>query len=206
MGPQVNLVEQWYFADKKQTTGLIVDANNFFIHSTNYNVFEEMLENYIHVLDKFNQTVNGFSYNKLGLRYVHFIEDSDKNIHPEFLGFNLSSCRGIEKQYISKAETFQKTCFGAARVRASTFNDEDNEYTFSKCMPPDLIETVNKLKFSDKSFVGKWTVLDIDHYTTSSELEDFNDIKIKEKFHKLHDVITIVFQTAITDDAIRAWS
>lgn len=207
--PQVSTVEQWYFADRDRTTGLIVDANNIFIHTIKYTTFEEILEKYINFLDKFNKTVDGFSYSKLGVRYVNCIANPENNVHEKFLGFNLSGRGDIEDQYIAKTETFQKTRFGSVRVRASTFNDQDNNYTINTCMPPDLIETVNKLDFDknfDKLFDNKFTVLDIDHYTSNGNLNDFAAIDIKDKLIELHNVIETVFLTAVTENAIKQWS
>ncbi len=205
--PQIKPIEQWSFSDKEQTTGIIIDENNFFIHTTNYLTFEDLLTTFTDVLDKFNQVVNGFTYSNMGLRYVNFIMDSDSNVSKNFLGFNLSGQKDIEDVYISKSETFQKTKAGAVRVRASTFYDK-SEYPINSYMPPDLMTANNLLLFKEveKSSDTKFTVLDIDHCATPDRLDDFSDIAIASKFRTLHDVIEAIFRSAVTNTAIKEWS
>jgi len=207
--PQIKPVEKWFFTDKQQTTGIIIDESNFFIHTTNYLTFEDLITKFMDALNKFNLVVGGFTYSRLGLRYVNFINDSDSNVNEKFLGFNLSDKNDIDDLYISNSETFQKTKTGAVRVRASTFNDKNEYNNIHSCMPPDLIEVTKRLlvpKDVERLFDSKFTILDIDHYTTTDKLDDFSDINILDKFTSLHYVIDVIFKSAVTNAAIKEWS
>lgn len=203
--------KRWHFRDKAKTTGIFIDLNNIFIHTSNYSTFDQIMEKYNKALSQFNNILDISLWNKLGIRYINLISNPKDEIQDKLQGFSLPFKGLIEEQFITKTETLQKTQLGMIRIKASTFNDQENISIIERYIPPDLLDTANMLdfvQFTDKvseTFNKKFTILDIDHFTIDSPSENFNCNEIITKLYSMHDVMDTAFKQAVTQQALEKW-
>ena len=211
MGPNKELViseiTQWHFADKLSTTGILADANTIMFHTTQYDLFENLVGKFKKVIDNFNAVLEIGLYMRIGLRYINMINiEPKKYLQKELLGFHLQKSEKFKEQYLTKSETIQKTDRGVAKIKTTYLSKDFISDNKDILVPMDLRQGASYLKFdahAKKMPSDNYAMLDIDHFIEESK--DFNGAEIIKQLKQLHDGCYDIFTHSVTKEALEEW-
>jgi len=206
----VRIVNQWHFANKQSTTGILIDSESIMIHISEYKSFRNLIDQFCAVLEKLSPILEIDLYLRTGLRYINFVKSFvSEFIIPELRGFYLENQNGFKKNYIAKTELLQETEQGLIKVQTSHIsskNTANKEVLNNIFVPLDLQQGASLLSFDlhkDKNPEKDYFLLDIDHFSMKNS--DFSIKNIKSNLNELHTGINRVFQTSFTEQAFCEW-
>ena len=197
--PDLSKVDRWEFSNKDSDTGFVIQADSFVFHTTNYNKFEDFIEQFKFTLTHVQDAIDVSLVERIGLRYVDAIEPKAGEelggyMVPGLYGFPLAELNA--GMLISHTEAVAKTEVGTLILKATQKRD-------NRVLPPDLSPvgiTVRRSIPDDRPTA----IIDFDHYCEQSV--DFAVDEIIKKITQLHDVTSIAFRATITDHAVQQWS
>lgn len=202
----VQPLTQWHFADKTNTLGVLIDNSSIVVHSSRYESFASIINKIERILGKCNEELKIALYTRIGLRYINVISSAvEKTIEKSLLGFHINGHQDFHDKYFANTETVQETKRGIFKLR--TIHVNNPEVQTKPLVPPDLFYSASLLSFDHHQKKSKqekeYVILDLDHLIDKQG--DFEIKHILEKIEKLHDGIEVVFQSAVTKDAIKEW-
>lgn len=191
-------VPQWEFADKTNTTSILLDFDAVTIQTTAYKRFEDLHETIHLAFSTVDEVVGLAQAHRYGLRYVNVIRLGDNPAFVEWVTPSLLGLPGFDGAF--RAGSFSET----------VLHSEVGSRLVARCMgmpaglpiPVDLLPCTLSLPFAipmEEPFV----ILDNDH--SKSFPEDFDPEVATQAIGELHHLLDHAFRAAVTPYAIEQW-
>jgi uncharacterized protein (TIGR04255 family) len=183
--------------DRFESLGIVLQTKSVAIQTNSYSNYETFEEQIKTALMAVHRVVNISLSERIGLRYVNLVrleigEKWSDYLNPGLLGLDANSV-GVS-QWASRSELVGPTKLGNLAVRCSQSGQP---------IPPDLVisgSLNNPPKLAPGEIV---TTLDFDHYVEKSS--DFEVAAVVSTFEQLHEMLDVVFATAVTPQALLKW-
>lgn len=199
--PQLPIAQtaRFIFGNMERTSGFILDQGALSFQTTEYDVFETFLADFLKGLEAVNEAVSLSYTDRLGLRYLDAVfPKSGENVGDYLSGSIMGLTGKIEDPIVhSFSETLVKRQNVNVRSRVII---QDGEVMF----PPDLQPLTLTLPERFKPLKGPHAIIDTDGWSDSREA--FNMDRIREQFDLIHTGIRKTFEASITENALKAWA
>jgi uncharacterized protein (TIGR04255 family) len=199
--PRVDQRERWLFVDKENREAVVLSQDFVVLETSHYACFEDFTERLKSVLDVLGATIDATTLlaQRLGLRYVDLIvpaqgETLDEYLQPTLLGLRAGDLE-IEK-VLNRFEARGRTRTGQLMVRL-------HQNDIGAPLPPDLLPA--EIDLGERPLKGDEviTLLDIDHFSTSSR--DYEPNALIDGLWQLHDYTEKAFLSSVTPLALERW-
>ena len=197
--PEVTTIKIWEFADKDRNYGIVLQNDSLVFHTTAYTIFEEFLSKIEFVLEVVGKIVNLALVERVGLRYVDFVQGVDKAddlnsyFTPGLAGFSDSDGHKLKAQ--EQFEARRVTDLGTIVIKLT------KKLNF-EILPPDLVGV--SLNIGRKVIENiPNAILDIDHYCEQSL--DYSVVDISDCIERLHKNTSSTFYSNVTPHALSTW-
>lgn len=193
-----NTAPQWEFADKDNTTSILLNLDAVTVQTTAYKRFEDLHATIKLAFSTVHEVVSLAQAHRYGLRYVNVVRFGGNPTFAEWITPSLLGLPHLNGAY--RAGSFSETVL---------HSDADSRLV-ARCMampdglpiPVDLLPCTLSLPFAiplDEPFV----ILDNDHSRTLSE--DFDPETATRAVGDMHDLLDHAFRAAVTPYAIEQW-
>ena len=195
--PKFSARDRFEFQNKEGSLGIVLQTKSVAVQTnsySNYETFEEEIKTALMVV---HRVVNISLSERIGLRYVNLIrlqsgEKWSDYLNPGLLGLGADSV-GVSR-WTSRSEMVGPTNVGNLAVRCSQSGQP---------IPPDLVIS-GTLSNPPTLTPGEVVVtLDFDHYVEKSS--DFKVSAVMSTFEQLHEKLDVVFEAAVTSQALLKW-
>ena len=198
--PQLPMAQtsRYVFGNMERTSGFILDQGALSFQTTEYNVFETFLADFLKGLQAVNEAVS-FSYtDRIGLRYLDAVFPKAGETVRDYLS---ASILGLtEKIDDTIVHSFSETLVKRENVNVrSRVIIQDGEVGF----PPDLQPLTLKLGERFRPLRGRHAIIDTDGWSESREA--FSLDRIHEQLGLIHSGIDKTFRASVTENALKAW-
>lgn len=191
-------VPQWEFADKTNTTSILLNFDAITIQTTAYKRFEDLQETIRMAFSIVHEVVDIAQAHRYGLRYVNVVRFDGTPTFAEWVAPSLLGLPHLDGAY--RAGSFSET----------VLHSESESRLVARCMampaglpiPVDLLPCTLSLPFSIP-LEEPFAILDNDHSKTLSE--DFNPEVATRAVGELHHLLDHAFRAAVTEYAIQQW-
>lgn len=199
--PQVPIAQtpRFTFGNMKRTSTFVLDQGAISFQTTEYDVFETFLVDFMKGLEAVHQAVALDFTDRLGLRYLDAVFPKTGEAVKDYLsGSILGLTDKIDDTVVhSFSETLVKR--EGVQVRSRVII-QDSELAF----PPDLVGLNLTVPERFRGLKGRHAIIDTDGW--SDARETFNLDRIKQQFDLIHDGITTAFKASVTANAIKVWA
>jgi uncharacterized protein (TIGR04255 family) len=193
-----NTTSQWEFADKDNTTSILLNIDAVTIQTTAYKKFEDLHSTIKLAFTIIHEIVGLAQAHRYGLRYVNVVRFVNNPTIAEWITPSLLGMPHLD------------TALRAGSFCETILHSTDDSRLVARCMampgglpiPVDLLPCTLSLPFAiplDEAFV----ILDNDHSKTFSE--DFDPEKATLAVGNMHDLLDRAFRAAVTTYAIEQW-
>lgn len=195
-GSQPSLASRYNFFDRDARRGVVLSPEFVTYQTTSYEGFERFTEEWAQVLDICRTHLGPAFAERLGLRYIDFIqprsgEHLETWLKPGLHGLAELELRNVQAQFEIRGLTpVGELVFRLARPR-------------SGLVPGDLQPFELQVVPQEEPRDGEYAVLDFDHFSTNPR--DFDTGQLIEAFWELHDIVDGAFRSAVTPEALAAW-
>jgi len=198
--PQLPMVQtaRFLFGNMERTSSFILDQGALSFQTTEYDVFETLLESFLNGLQAVNEAVNLSYTDRIGLRYLDAVFPKSGETVRDYLSASiLGLTEKIDETIVhSFSETLVKRENANVRSRVII---QDGEMGF----PPDLQPMTLKVRERFTQLRGRHAIIDTDGW--SEAREPFNVDRIREQLGFIHDGIVKTFRASVTENALKAW-
>ncbi len=188
---------KWVFADKARTLAVVIAPEFITLQTAAYDTFDAFSEQLAAVLDPISEIVGIELSERVGLRYVDYVQPRADDTLADYLAAGLvgldPAMAGVRSQrsvYLAQ---------GPTSVGQYSFRLTRSEGAFA--LPPDL--QPSDVQVSPVGSPGAHAVLDIDHFFVATQ--PFKSDNIIQILWDLHDVVDGLFRSAITPHALQVW-
>lgn len=196
--PIVQAVNRFIFGDVDGTSGFTLESNALSFQTTEYDVFETFLSQFLTVLSVVNDNVNLSFIERVGIRHIDAVipqpeETLGDYLLPEVLGLTYILNGNLSHSY---TETLSANEAGGLIARVVIQNAKLN-------LPPELAQTSYPVNSKFSSFNGLHAIIDTDGYSESRM--PFDNEVISKKLIDLHEEIAKSFKSVSTPHALKVW-
>jgi uncharacterized protein (TIGR04255 family) len=199
--PQLPIAQttRYTFGNMQRTSNFILDQGALSFQTTEYDVFETFLADFLKGLDAVNQAVSLSFTDRLGLRYLDAVFPKSGETVKDYLS---GSILGLtEKIDDTIVHSFSETLVKRENVNVrSRVIIQDSDVAF----PPDLLPLTLTLAERFRTLRGPHAIIDTDGWSDSREA--FSVDRIREQFDLIHSGITKTFRASVTENALKAWA
>jgi uncharacterized protein (TIGR04255 family) len=199
--PQIPIAQtaRFTFGNMKRTSGFVLDQGAISFQTTEYDVFETFLADFMKGLEAVHQAVPLDFTDRLGLRYLDAVFPKTGEAMKDYLsGSILGLTDKVDETIVhSFSETLVKRKDIQVRSRAII---QDGELAF----PPDLAGLNLTVPERFRGLKGRHAIIDTDGWTDAREA--FGIDRIKQQFDSIHDGITTTFKASVTANALKVWA
>jgi len=193
---QASSTQRFHFSDAGNRRGLIITREFITYQVTDYETFDQFAEQFLAALELFWEEVDVSLVERIGLRYVDLIvpERDEKLtdwIEPGLHGLNLPISREQSRYELRGATDVGELVVKANRPLRGFIPEDLQPFDLMVSKEAPLPE-------------APYLVLDFDHYSTEARTEP--PATLIDAFWNLHDVLDMAFRSAVTPQAIAAWS
>lgn len=197
--PVFNQVTRWEFANKGSDTGFILQPDSFVFQTTNYQGFDDFINNIQFALDQINLSADISLVERIGLRYIDAIDPKEGEtlgdyIVPGLSGFPIEPLNA--KLLVSHTETVAQSALGTLLLKATT-------KTNGQVLPPD-ISPIGLILQKTVSTETPSAIFDFDHFCERSM--EFSVNEVIKKITELHDITSQAFWGTVTPHAVEQWA
>jgi uncharacterized protein (TIGR04255 family) len=187
------------FGNRDRTAGFVLDQGAISFQTTEYDVFETFLADFMKGLESVHQAVTLDFTDRLGLRYLDAVFPKTGEAVKDYLsGSILGLTEKIDDTIVhSFSETLVKREDIQVRSRVII---QDSELAF----PPDLMGLNLKVPDRFRGLNGRHALIDTDGWSDAREAFDLD--RIKKHFDSIHDGITTTFKASVTPNAMKVWA
>jgi len=187
------------FGNMERTSCFVLDQGALSLQTTEYDVFETFLADFLKGLDAVNEAVSLSFTDRLGLRYLDAIFPKSGETVKDYLSESiLGLTEKIDDPIVhSFSETLTKRENVSVRSRAII---QDSEVAF----PPDLLPMILILPDRFRMLRGPHAIIDTDGW--SDLREAFNLDRIREQLQLIQSAIKKTFEASVTKNALKAWA
>ncbi len=194
-GPQASTETRWYLANPTQDTGFVITPGFVAFMTLHYSSFDNFLDQFRTVLVSLKEIADVSLVNRIGLRYIDFIEAGhglqlDDLVRREYFGFRMSGVDRVTHQQ----DTSCITSAGKMRMRLMRGNH-------SSVLPDDL-DPVLRIRAAPENVES--IILDTDHFDETES--EFDIERICDVTDSLHLQTSKAFQAVVTEEALEAWA
>lgn len=194
-GPQATTETRWYFANPNQDVGFVITPGFVAFMTLHYSSFDNFLEEFRTVLQSLKEVADVSLVNRIGLRYIDFIEAGhslqlDDLVRKEYFGFRMAGADRVTHQQ----DTSSITSAGKMRMRLIRGNHTS--------VLPDDLDPVLRVRAAPENVES--IILDTDHFDETSSEFDLEDIC--NVIDSLHLETSNAFQAVVTEKALEAWA
>lgn len=182
--PQIRT--NWNFIDIKNTSGYILNVNSLIFHTTEYDSYESMEENFIDGVQILNNIVNLSFAERSGLRYINavpFNERTKDYFHKSLLGMT-----DIGYDYHNSSTVTSLKIDENTSVKIQSFRSKAGP-----ALPNDISFDLDIKKISEQETI----MLDFDCIHKYNREEKIDIEVIKKSIENQHNVIDKVFNSSI---------
>jgi uncharacterized protein (TIGR04255 family) len=198
--PQVPMAQssRYLFANMERTSGFILDQGAISFQTTEYDVFETFLTDFLKGLQAVNDAVSLSYVDRIGLRYLDAVFPKSGETVRDYL---CTSMLGLtEKIDDTIVHSFSETLVKRDNVNVrSRVIIQDGEIGF----PPDLQPLTLSVGERFRQLRGRHGVIDTDGWSESRE--PFNAERVREQLNLIHSGIDKTFRASVTENALKAW-
>lgn len=199
--PQIPIAQtpRFTFGNMKRTSNFVLDQGAISFQTTEYDVFEAFLADFMKGLEAVHQAIALDFTDRLGLRYLDAVFPKTGEAVKDYLsGSILGLTDKIDDIIVhSFSETLVKREDIQVRSRVII---QDGELAF----PPDLVGLNLTVPERFRGLKGRHAIIDTDGWSDAREA--FNLDRIKEQFDSIHDGITTTFKASVTANALKVWA
>lgn len=189
---------RFLFGNMERTSGFILDQGALSFQTTEYDVFETFVGDFLKGLQAVNEAV-GLDYtDRMGLRYLDAVfpksgQSVGDYLAPSILGLT-------DKIDDTIVHSFSETLVKRENVNVrSRVIIQDGKVGF----PPDLHPLTLILGERFKSLQGPHAIIDTDGWSESRE--KFSVDRIREQFLLIHSGIDKTFRASVSQNALKVW-
>jgi uncharacterized protein (TIGR04255 family) len=198
--PQLPMAQttRYLFGNMESTSGFILDQGALSFQTTEYDVFETFVADFLKGLQAVNEAVNLSYTDRIGLRYLDAVFPKSGETIRDYLS---ASILGLtEKIDDTIVHSFSETLVKRENVNVrSRVIIQDGEMGF----PPDLQPMTLKVGERFGQLRGRHAIIDTDGWSESRET--FNLDRIREQLDLIHSGIDKTFRASVTENALKAW-
>jgi uncharacterized protein (TIGR04255 family) len=199
--PQLPIAQsaRFIFGNMERTSSFILDQGALSFQTTEYDVFETLLADFVKGLEAVNEAVTLSYTDRLGLRYLDAVfPKSGETVRHYLSGSILGLTEKIDDTIVhSFSETLVKRENVNVRSRVII---QDGDVAF----PPDLQPLTLTVAERFRALRGHHAIIDTDGWSESREA--FNLNRIREQFDLIHSGIMKTFNASVTENALKAWA
>jgi uncharacterized protein (TIGR04255 family) len=193
-----SVANRWTFVNKENTAGFILNADALVFHTTDYKRFADFAENLAKGLEVIAEILDISLVERIGLRYIDFIEPKEPLSIRNYVHEQLSGFRHEEIGFGEISQRHESRCATPAGQMTIRYSQAQHDAV----IPHDLLPI--SLRLDKNAPAGEVTgVLDTDHYW--QEGDDFDVERIMERLSKLHDHTNAAFCASVTKEALESW-
>ncbi|HEV7217436.1 MAG TPA: TIGR04255 family protein [Terriglobales bacterium] len=187
------------FGNRERTAAFILDQGAISFQTTQYDVFETFLADFMKGLEAVHQAVTLDFTDRLGLRYLDAVFPKTGEAVKDYLS---GSILGLtEKLNDTIVHSFSETLVKREDIQVrSRVIIQDSELSF----PPDLMGLNLSVPDRFRGLNGRHALIDTDGWSDAREA--FSLDRIKERFDSIHDGITTTFKASVTPNALKVWA
>jgi uncharacterized protein (TIGR04255 family) len=187
------------FGNRERTAAFILDQGAISFQTTEYDVFETFLADFMKGLEAVHQAVALDFTDRLGLRYLDAVFPKTGEAVKDYLS---GSILGLtEKINDTIVHSFSETLVKREDIQVrSRVIIQDSELSF----PPDLMGLNLSVPARFRGLNGRHALIDTDGWSDAREA--FSLDRIKERFDSIHDGITTTFKASVTPNALKVWA
>jgi len=198
--PQLPMAQttRYLFGNMERTSGFILDQGALSFQTTEYDVFETFLADFLKGLQAVHEAVSLSYTDRIGLRYLDAVfpkagETVRDYLSPSILGLT-------EKIDDTIVHSFSETLVKRENINVrSRVIIQEAEIGF----PPDLPLQTLLLGKRFQGLRGRHAIIDTDGWSESRET--FNLERIREQLSLIHAGIDKTFRASVTENALKAW-
>lgn len=193
-----NVASRWTFVNKENTAGFILNADSLVFHTTDYKRFADFADNLAEGLKVITEILDVSLVERIGLRYIDFIEAKAPLSIREYVHEHLSGFPHEEVGFEEISQRNESRCTTPAGQMTIRYSQAHHDAV----IPHDLLPI--SLRLDTAVPAGEVTgMLDTDHYW--QEGDDFDVDRIMERLSKLHDHTNAAFCASVTEEALTSW-
>jgi uncharacterized protein (TIGR04255 family) len=187
------------FANMNRTAGFILDPSALSFQTTEYEDFEKFQSDFLKGLDAVNQIVALSYTDRLGLRYLNAVFPNENENVKDYLCSSFLGLRGQVDGTIvhSFSETLVKHDSVNVRSRVIVQNGD-------VAFPPDLNPVLLNVAERFRALRGHNAIIDTDGWIEARESLSLESIR--EKLDSIHSAVEKIFQTSVTEHAMKVWA
>ena len=198
--PQLPMAQttRYLFGNMESTSGFILDQGALSFQTTEYDVFETFMADFLKGLQAVNEGVSLTYTDRIGLRYLDAVFPKSGETIRDYLS---ASILGLtEKIDDTIVHSFSETLVRRENVNVrSRVIIQEGEMGF----PPDLQPMTLKVGERFGQLRGRHAIIDTDGWSESRET--FNLDRIREQLGLIHAGIDKTFRASVTEGALKAW-
>lgn len=196
--PPMAQTMRFLFGNMERTSGFILDQGALSFQTTEYDVFETFLADFVKGLQAVNEAVSLSYTDRIGLRYLDAVfPKSGESVRDYLSGSILGLTEKIDDTIVhSFSETLVKRENVNVRSRVII---QDGEVGF----PPDLQPLTLSLAERFRPLRGRHAIIDTDGWSESRDA--FSVDHIREQLGLIHAGIEKTFRASVTESALKAW-
>jgi uncharacterized protein (TIGR04255 family) len=198
--PQLPVAQtvRYTFGNMERTSSFILDQGALSFQTTEYDVFEKFLSNFLKGLRAVEEAVNLSYTDRIGLRYLDAVfPKSGETLRDYLCGSLLGLTEKLEETVVHAfSETLVKT--DSVNVRSRVII-QDGQVGF----PPDLQPLTLNLPERFRHLQGRHAIMDTDGWFDTREA--FKLERISEQLTLIHTGIDRAFRASVTENALKVW-
>jgi len=196
--PPLAQTTRFLFGNMERTSGFILDQGALSFQTTEYDVFETFLADFLKGLHAVNEAVSLSYTDRIGLRYLDAVFPKSGESVRDYLS---ASILGLtEKIDDTIVHSFSETLIKRENVNVrSRVIIQDGEVGF----PPDLQPLTLSLAERFRPLRGRHAIIDTDGWSESRDA--FNVERIREQLTLIQSGIAKTFRASVTESALKAW-
>jgi uncharacterized protein (TIGR04255 family) len=189
---------RYLFGNMERTSGFILDQGALSFQTTEYDVFETFLADFLKGLRAVNDAVSLSYTDRIGIRYLDAVFPKAGETVRDYIS---ASILGLtEKIDDTIVHSFSETLVKRENVNVrSRVIIQEAEIGF----PPDLQPQALSLGKRFQGLHGRHAIIDTDGWSESRERFDLD--RIREQLWLIHSGIDKTFRASVTENALKAW-